>query len=742
MLGTRRSQISSAAWRSRGGASTTPPVRPAAWPWSDQRQYRGGVPTRRELRGARWADARWNVMFLISGLPLWAGAMLMLSVWTAPIRQIYRADDADGAIRFALSVVVVLVLLLTLAPVLTEWQRRRFRGFRGLEIHPIETPRLYRGQIRQTMRSEALWRQVLYHLIAGPLIGIGLVLLAFLAGIAVLVAVKLPAHALGLGHYAGALSDEKFWGQVAYVVLAGGATFFAPRVIHFLAGADELAARRLLGPSEAIVLARRVQTLSDSRAAAVQAADAERRRIERDLHDGAQQRLVSLAMNLGIARATLTDLPPDARAAIDRRPRARPRQAMAELREPGARPAPGRARRPRPGRRALRHRRARTVARRPHRRNAPDAPSAAVEAVAYFVVSEALANVAKHARAAAAAVEVGRRRPRPAVHRQDDGVGGADPRRRHRPDRAGAAAPPRSTAPSPITSPLGGPDRHDRGAAVRAVIAEDSVLLRIGLTRVLEVARDRRIRGRRRGRRRRSLLRAVEQHRPDARRRRRPDAARLHRRGRTRRPADPPGMARIPRCCCSRNTSRSATPPTCWPPSTGGIGYLLKDRVADVDGLHRRARTRRRRRHRAGPGGRRPAAAAPAQPDPLDRLTPRERDVLALMAEGRSNAAIADRRSWSARARWQAHQQHLHQARPAARRPWAPPRPGRIAIPGGAHPASPLTNLRAWIFKRPRPRDGAMWSAPAYRRLGTARQRRPHLAGQLRGARRIRNDAS
>lgn len=49
----------------------------------------------------------------------------------------------------------------------------------------------------------------------------------------------------------------------------------------------------------------------------VDAADAERRRIERDLHDGAQQRLVSLAVNLGLAKATLTGLPEDARQVID-----------------------------------------------------------------------------------------------------------------------------------------------------------------------------------------------------------------------------------------------------------------------------------------------------------------------------------------------------------------------------------------------------------------------------------------
>ena len=74
-----------------------------------------------------------------------------------------------------------------------------------------------------------------------------------------------------------------------------------------------------------------------------------------------------------------------------------------------------------------------------------------------------------------------------------------------------------------------------------------------------------------------------------------------------------------------------------------GVGYLLKDRVAEVDRLHRRGPPRRRRRLGARPRGRRAAAGPPAaRDDPLDALTPREREVLELMAEGRSNQAIAE----------------------------------------------------------------------------------------------------
>jgi signal transduction histidine kinase len=96
--------------------------------------------------------------------------------------------------------------------------------------------------------------------------------------------------------------------RVITAVVGGILLLLVPVVSWFVSWLDRLANTSLLGPSRSVELEHRVKTLSQSRAGVVDAADAERRRIERDLHDGAQRRLVSLAMNLGLARATLTRL--------------------------------------------------------------------------------------------------------------------------------------------------------------------------------------------------------------------------------------------------------------------------------------------------------------------------------------------------------------------------------------------------------------------------------------------------
>jgi signal transduction histidine kinase len=191
-----------------------------------------------------------------------------------------------------------------------------------------------------------------------------------------------------------------------------------------IAQVDVWAADALLGPSRK---QRRLLDLTESRAGVVDAADSERRRIERDLHDGAQQRLVSLAMNLGLARASLPDLPDEAKQVIvDAHEEAK--EALADLRTlvRGLHPAIL-------DDRGLDAALSGIAARSPVpvrlRVDVPDRASPTVEAVAYFMVAEALANIAKHANASHAEIEVWRHDDVLAVTVTDDGIGGADPSR-------------------------------------------------------------------------------------------------------------------------------------------------------------------------------------------------------------------------------------------------------------------------------------------------------------------------
>ncbi|WP_320672079.1 sensor histidine kinase [Patulibacter defluvii] len=168
----------------------------------------------------------------------------------------------------------------------------------------------------------------------------------------------------------------------------------------------------------------RAEELERSRIRIVEAADAERRRIGRDLHDGAQQRLMNVALGVRQGISALDERPDEARAqlaaALDEL-----RATLAELRDLAAGIHPSiltnrglaAAVDGLTGRMPL-----------PVRATIPDVRwPAAVEATAYFVIAEALANVTKHAGASLARVDVEQRDGRLLVTVADDGRGGADP---------------------------------------------------------------------------------------------------------------------------------------------------------------------------------------------------------------------------------------------------------------------------------------------------------------------------
>src|SRR4051794_13310096 len=166
--------------------------------------------------------------------------------------------------------------------------------------------------------------------------------------------------------------------------------------------------------------------LEASRARIVAAGDDERRKLERNLHDGAQQRLVSLSLSLRLAQTRLrTD--PDGAEDLLEASREELAQALEELRElaRGIHPAVLTDRGLEAALEALAARAPLPV----EINGASCELPAQVEAAAYYVVSESLANVAKYAEASAVEVTVDRMNGIAVVEVADDGVGGADPRR-------------------------------------------------------------------------------------------------------------------------------------------------------------------------------------------------------------------------------------------------------------------------------------------------------------------------
>jgi len=181
----------------------------------------------------------------------------------------------------------------------------------------------------------------------------------------------------------------------------------------------------LLCTSEAPELRRQVATLKESRSAVLDVEASELHRIERDLHDGAQQRLVMLAIDLGLASERIDTDPEEAkRLVVEGRDQAR--QALAELRSlvRGIAPAILLDRGLVPALESLAgHAAVPTTVRSDLESGVRLGDS--VERTAYFVASEALANAAKHARARRCEVRCRRDGSRLVVEIQDDGVGGA-----------------------------------------------------------------------------------------------------------------------------------------------------------------------------------------------------------------------------------------------------------------------------------------------------------------------------
>ena len=319
---------------------------------------------------------------------------------------------------------------LWLAVQMARLDRRRIEWFSGVRIDPPTLPRAepgagFRARQRTWARSPWLWRLLAYQLVRLPVAG-ALVFGAVVWWWAVIVCFMLVGQPAGrvqlLAWRVGPVSLAP--AEMAALVVAGVAGLLAwPAALRAVPAIDASLGRWLLGPSRTSQLSTEVARLSQARSLAVASAAAERRRIERDLHDGLQPQLVNLALDLGLARARLRSDPGAAQSLIDRA-HEEAKRAAEDLRNlvRGIHPSVL-------DERGLDAALSALVAACPVpvsvNVDLPRRPAPTAEAAAYYVVAEAITNISKHAHARKAAVSIGYADGALCVAVEDDGRGGA-----------------------------------------------------------------------------------------------------------------------------------------------------------------------------------------------------------------------------------------------------------------------------------------------------------------------------
>jgi signal transduction histidine kinase len=375
------------------------------------------IPWRRPMRVAR------TLGYVQTGMPL--AVIAFVSTVT------FVSLSAGLAITFLLAIPFIW-LSFVWSRGLAQVERGRTIALLGAVIGdpvpPLARPTWW-GRLWERVRSRPRWKEIGHHVarLFVDTLAFALVSAAWCGSIAILL---LPL-------YVDALPGDsaKFWffeltagpgalGAAAVGLL--GLVVVAPWITIGFASLQLRLAQALLGVDPDAAYAREVQRLETSRSAAVDSAEAERRRIERDLHDGAQQRLVALAANLGAAREKLDHDDAAGGRAMVAEAHEEAKAALREIRDlvRGIHPVILEDR-------GLDAALSAVVARSPIPVEldvaVAERPPAAVESAAYFVVNEALANVARHAHATRAVVSIARAGERLVIEVRDDGQGGADP---------------------------------------------------------------------------------------------------------------------------------------------------------------------------------------------------------------------------------------------------------------------------------------------------------------------------
>jgi len=398
-------------------AMTTPPP-------PELRRVAPAVHDVRAFAIAPFSAATWRAVsqLVIGGILMIVAATLVLTVLSVDLTLLFV---------FGLGIPTTVVTLLAARP-LARWERVRLELQLGARIgaptyRAADRPGWW-ASWKAVLVDGRSWAHLAYPLVAGVV----------LTGAAV--AGAIGCAAVGLLLYPPVAAWQGFDLSDARITLALGSgvvlLWVAAVLLQLLAVVQVRVGHALLGPSarqvadeasrRAVAAEQRAEHLQTTRTAAVGAADEERRRIERDLHDGAQQRLVALGVELGAARRNAADDPEAAAAALEHAHR-EVKETLAELRDlvRGIHPAVLTDRGLDAALSALAARSPVPVEVVVADPAAVDATSGAAQAAAYFVVAEALTNAAKHASAQSVVVRADVLGDRLRVVIADDGVGGA-----------------------------------------------------------------------------------------------------------------------------------------------------------------------------------------------------------------------------------------------------------------------------------------------------------------------------
>jgi signal transduction histidine kinase len=362
---------------------------------------------------------------------LLTGPLVAVGSWVAAGLVIASSSALLGS-RGVLALPLIASALVLVAIPLAAVERRRLRL-----MDPLPAPSPHRrppqpglvAWLRLRYREAATWREVAHALLSGLALSwltAAVAVAALLTSVPLLLALVLypwwpQERTLWV---AGGLLVTNLWDALVATAIGAVLAVVSAYLLTAVAAGSAAITRALLAPREQ-ELARQVSELEVSRARVVGAFDAERRRIERDLHDGAQQRLTSVIMMLGLARLELDGASPEARRLVAKA-HEDAQETITELREliRGIHPQVLTDRGLGAAVELLAERSTVPVT---VDVDLPERPPEVVESAAYFVVSEALANVAKHAEARHAWVHARRLGDLLVMEVRDDGHGGADP---------------------------------------------------------------------------------------------------------------------------------------------------------------------------------------------------------------------------------------------------------------------------------------------------------------------------